>query len=79
MDTLIGPITDNIIDNLAKHVKKKETRNKIMKHVIGPVLEDINRRYYPHYITLITLFIMMIIMLIILLFISHQNNKTKQL
>ena len=75
METYIAPITDNIIDVITTHVKKKRNREKIMKTIIEPVLEDINRKYYPHYVTLISLFIMMILMLITLLFVSFWIKK----
>jgi hypothetical protein len=75
METYVAPITDNLIDVITKHVKKKRNRDKIMKTIIEPVLEDINRKYYPHYVTLISLFIMMILMLITLLFVSFWIKK----
>jgi hypothetical protein len=75
METYVAPITDNLIDIITNHVKKKRNREKIMKTIIEPVLEDINKKYYPHYVTLISLFIMMIIMLITLLFVSFWIKK----
>ena len=45
-----------------------------MKNIIEPVLEDINRKYYPHYITIITLFVVMNILLIVLLIISYWSK-----
>jgi hypothetical protein len=75
METYVAPVTDNIIDIITTHVKKKRNREKIMKTIIEPVLEDINKKYYPHYITLISLFIMMILMLITLLFVSFWIKK----
>jgi hypothetical protein len=75
METYVAPVTDNLIDIITAHVKKKRNREKIMKTIIEPVLEDINRKYYPHYITLISLFIMMILMLITLLFVSFWIKK----
>lgn len=75
MDEYICTITNNLINILTIQVKKKKNRNKIMKNIIEPVLEDINKKYYPHYITIISLFIMMIIMLLTLLFVVLSTKK----
>jgi hypothetical protein len=75
VENIVGSITDRVVDTASKHIKNKKNREKIMKNIIEPVLTDINKKYYPHYITLITLFIMMIIMLIILLTISLCSKK----
>ena len=55
MDDYISPITDKLIDTISSQIKKEKNRKKIMKNIIEPVLEDINKKYYPHYITLISL------------------------
>ena len=75
MDEYLGNITDNLIGTLTTQVKKKKNREKIMKNIIEPVLTDINKKYYPHYITIISLFIVMIIMLIVLFSISIYSKK----
>lgn len=43
MDKLIGPATSNIIDSLTFEISKKKNRKKIIKRVITPILEDINK------------------------------------
>jgi amino acid transporter len=75
VENIVGSITDRVVNTASKHIKNKKNREKIMKNIIEPVLTDINKKYYPHYITVITLFIMMIIMLIILLIISLYSKK----
>ena len=78
MDTYVAPITDNIIDVVTRHVKKKKNRDKIMKTIIEPVLEDINRKYYPHFMALLSLLIIMTIMMIgltIIVYTSKTNNS----
>ena len=75
MNEYLGNITDNLIGTLTTQVKKKKNRDKIMKNIVEPVLEDINKKYYPHYITIISLFIMMILMLITLLFVVFWTRK----
>jgi hypothetical protein len=77
VENIVGNITDRIVDSASSHIKNKKNREKIMKNIIEPVLTDINKKYYPHYITLITLFIMMIAMLIVLLTISLYSNSKK--
>lgn len=75
MDLYIGPMTDTILTNISNEIKKKKNREKIMKHIIGPILEDINKKYYPHFVSIISLFIMMILLLISLLILSIYTKK----
>jgi len=75
MDLYIGPMTDSLLSNISNEIKKKKNREKIMKHIIGPVLEDINKKYYPHFVSIISLFIMMILLLISLLILSFYTKR----
>ena len=78
MDKLIGPATSNIIDSLTCEIAKKKNRKKIVKRVITPILEDINRKYYPHFMALLSLLIIMTIMMIgltIIVYTSKTNNS----
>jgi len=75
VDNIVGGLTDKMIDIAATHVKNKKNREKIMKNIIEPVLTDINKKYYPHYITVISLFIIMIVMLIVLFTINICSKK----
>ena len=75
MDLYVGPMTDSLLTNISNEIKKKKNREKIMKNIIGPVLEDINKKYYPHFVSIISLFIMMILLLISLLILSIYTKR----
>jgi hypothetical protein len=64
MSTYVGPITNGVIDCVIKEIKKKKTKEKIMKNIIDPLLCDLATRYYPHFIT-ITIFLVVIVLLLI--------------
>ncbi len=79
MDKLLGPATSNIIDSLTFEISKKKNRKKIIKRVITPILEDINKKYYPHFMALLSLLIIMTIMMIgltIIVYTSKTNTNT---
>ena len=60
----IGPMTDAIINQITKEVKKKKTREKILSEIVDPLLYDITSRYYPHFITA-TIFLILIVLLLL--------------
>ena len=74
MDKLIGPATSNVIDVLTCEIAKKKNRKKIIKRVITPILEDINKKYYPHFMALLSLLIIMTIMMIGLTLIIYTSK-----
>jgi hypothetical protein len=67
MSSYVGPFTNGIIDDVIKEIKKKKTKEKIMKHIIDPLLCDLSTRYYPHFITITTILIVIILLLISIL------------
>lgn len=67
MSTSIGPLTNSIIDGIIKEIKKKKTKEKIMTHIVDPLLCDLTSRYYPHLMIVMIVLIMMIILLISIL------------
>lgn len=73
-DSFIGPMTDNIINSFIDEIKKKKNKEKIMKNIIEPIINDINDRYYPHMLMLIVLLALIIILLLLLL-IGNINKK----
>jgi len=75
MDKIIRPATDNIIDILTSEIYEERNRKKIIKRVIQPILEDINKKYYPHFMALLTLLIIMTIMMIGLSIIIYTSSK----
>lgn len=75
MDKIIGSATDNIIDILTSEIYKERNRKKIIKKIIQPILEDINKKYYPHFMGVLTLLIIMTIMMIGLSIIIYTSSK----
>lgn len=74
--THIGPITDEIVDNVVKEFQKKKIKDKIIKHMIDPILCDIAEKYYPHVVTLMVILALMILLMISILIISLYPSKT---
>lgn len=75
MDTVIGPITGKFINNVVNELKKEHNKNKIIKGIIDPILQNISKRYYGHFITFTGILILMVIMLITLLVIIILNKN----
>jgi hypothetical protein len=71
-DSIIGPVTDNLINSFVDEVKKKKNRDKIMKNIVTPILNDIEDRYLPYVLTLATLFVVQIVLLLLLLFTKYK-------
>ena len=69
MKTGIGNVTDIIINQCINEFNKKETRNKINKKIINPVIKNINRKILPYFCICL---LFMIIILILLIFILHK-------
>ena len=49
---MFGPITNSVIDGVISEIKKKKTKEKIMKNIVDPLLCDLTTRYYPYLITI---------------------------
>lgn len=75
MEKYVGPITDNLIDILTSKVSEEKNKKKIMNNIIKPILEDINKKYYPHFMALLSLLIIMTIMMIGLTIIIYSGSK----
>jgi hypothetical protein len=75
MEKYVGSITDNLIDILTSKVSEEKNRKKIMNKIIKPILEDINKKYYPHFMALLSLLIIMTIMMIGLTIIIYSGSK----
>jgi hypothetical protein len=67
MGDYIGPVTDALIDNIIKEVKRKKNKEKIMNDIIDPLLRDLATRYYPHLMSITMILIIMVILLISIL------------
>ena len=66
----IAPITNSVIDLVIKEIKKRKTKEKIMKNIIDPLLKDLSIRYYPHFITITIALVVIIILLITILLVN---------
>ena len=64
MNKYIGPLSENVIDIITTELSKEKTKKKIINKIIKPILEDINKKYYPHFMSLLSLLIIMTIMMI---------------
>lgn len=74
MNKIVSPMADNLIDILTAEIYKEKNRKKIIKRIIQPILEDINRKYYPHFMALLSLLIIMTIMMIGLTIIMYTSK-----
>ena len=74
--THIGPMTDEIIEGLINEFNKKKIKDKIVKHMIDPIICDIAEKYYPHIITVIIILALLILLMISILIISLIPIKT---
>ena len=75
MSSFVGPVTDSVINNIIKEIKKKENKEKIMKHIIDPLLCDLSSRYYPYLVMIIITLLLIIILLVSLLIMNMINSK----
>ena len=62
-----GHLTSGLIKTIILELQKKTNRDKIIKHLINPVINDITSRYYSYFLSLILILIFMVLMLIILI------------
>lgn len=67
MSNYIGPITDSVIEGIIRELKKKETKEKVMRDIIDPLLYDMASRYYPYFIMMIVILVIIIILLVAIL------------
>jgi hypothetical protein len=60
----VGPITQNIIDLCISEFKKNETREKVTKNVINPIVREISTKLLPYFATLLVLQIIIVVLVI---------------
>lgn len=72
----IGPITQEILDSLVNEFKKKDTREKISKKIVNPLVKEISGRLFGYYVIHI---ILQITIIAILIYILLKFNKLKTL
>jgi hypothetical protein len=64
----IGSLTKNLIETFSREVKKKENKEKIMKHIVDPVVNELFSRYFVHLTFYILLHITVILLLIYIIY-----------
>lgn len=69
----IGPVTDAAINCVIKELKKKETKEKVMEHIIDPLLRDMSSRYYPYFMMVIVILLIIIILLVSILIVNIKS------
>lgn len=80
MSSYIGPMTELAIDGIIKEIKKKKTKEKIMKNIIDPFLCDLMTRYYPYLITITVILVLIILLLVsLLIMMSIQVAQAKNI
>lgn len=75
MTPFIGPITNSLIENIIKEFKKKEVKDKIIKNVCEPLLQDLSIRYYPYFICVIVILVLIIVLLLSILILIILNRR----
>lgn len=68
----IGPLTKDILDTCTKELKKKETKDKIMKNVFDPIVNEFFRRYSAYISCFMFVHIITIILLIYIIYIIKK-------
>jgi len=63
----IGPWTKNILDSAIGEFQKPETRQKITKNVIDPIVKEISTKLLPYFATLLILQVMIVGLIIYIL------------
>ena len=56
---MIGELTNNLIDTVIFEIKKKDTKEKINKEILDPIIQKITNKLYPYIIATILIFILM--------------------
>ena len=60
-------LANGLFDFCVNQLSKPDTKDKIMKTVIDPILNDINDKYYYQYTAIIFLLVIIVILLILLI------------
>jgi len=68
----LGPITNDILDQCSKVIKKPETKEKIMKNVIDPIVSEFFSRYYSYLTCFIFIQLIIIVLLVYLIYIIKK-------
>lgn len=60
----IGPLTQDLLNTCINEFKKKDTRDKLTKNIIDPIILEVKKRFYNYYILFIILQFIIICLLI---------------
>lgn len=71
----IGPITQDLIDTCVNEFKKKDTREKISKNIVDPIVLEIKEKFYNYYLLFIILQFVIICLLIYIIIITNMMKK----
>jgi hypothetical protein len=74
MSAYIGPVTNSVIDGIIKELKKKKTKDKIIKDIVDPLLCDLATRYYSHFLTIVIILFVIVLLLITILILTVLNQ-----
>ena len=77
---MFGPITNSVIDGVISEIKKKKTKEKIMKNIVDPLLCDLTTRYYPYLITITIILVLIVVLLLsilIMMTVQQCSNVVK--
>jgi uncharacterized membrane protein len=72
MSTYIGPITNSLVEESIKEIKKKVTREKIINHIIKPLTSGVISTIET---VVIVLFILLVIIIILLSILVYGHYK----
>lgn len=60
----VGPMVDSMIEKTIIEINKKHNKDRIIEHIIYPLLCDVNRKFINYFIVLIIILIIIILLLI---------------
>jgi len=68
----IGPVTKDIVELFVKEVKKKDTKEKIMKNLIDPIIAELFKNYSKYIVLFLISYLAIILMLIYIIFLVRK-------
>lgn len=71
---MIGPVTQQVIDQILSEVKREETQEKIKKSLLDPILKYLQAKIFPYLQFLGLLMAVMIILLVTILYLVWKKR-----
>lgn len=71
--TGIGPMTDNILNNILERITSDSFKEQLSNKIVGPVISLINSKIKPYVYLSIGLYMIIIILLIIIIFLVRRK------